>query len=259
LYLTSTSWCVGLLACIKCLQYDFVMSYMGIIMSSLRCCILRASVQSTSHPVNYNTQILGKYISSQVVLIIKHQNLLSQMARGPFSLQSPLFGDWWQHNQCKQILQTFEYKYTIYLLGCMFLPIMWDYGLKPPPNSIINLLPILDQNAQTTWKIKILIWWCLVFDIIFITLVPTTSPLWHQPPKRKTLKAYRKQIRLALSKELSININRSTKRLLPLNECSPLKRIFSPFRGEEKLPLTEIFYLGKSTWEIEVQDIIWID
>jgi hypothetical protein len=61
---------------------------MGIIMSSLRCCILRASVQSTSHAVNYNTQTLGKYISSHVVLIIKHQNLLSQMARGPFSLQS---------------------------------------------------------------------------------------------------------------------------------------------------------------------------
>jgi hypothetical protein len=63
------------------------MSYMGIIMSSLSFLILRASVQSTSHPVNYNTQTLGKYISSQVVLIIKHQNLLSQMARGPFSLQ----------------------------------------------------------------------------------------------------------------------------------------------------------------------------
>ena len=93
LYLTSTSWCVGLLACINCLQYDFVMSYMSIIMSSLRCCILRASVQSTSHPVNYNTQTLGKYISSQVVLIIKHQNLLSQMAQGPFSLQSLPF--WW--------------------------------------------------------------------------------------------------------------------------------------------------------------------
>ena len=93
LYLTSTSWCVGLLAYINCLQYDFVMSYMGIIMSSLRCCILRASVQSTLHPVDYNTQTLGKYISSQVVLIIKHQNLLSQMAQGPFSLQSPPF--WW--------------------------------------------------------------------------------------------------------------------------------------------------------------------
>jgi hypothetical protein len=71
-------------------------------------------------------------------------------------------------------------------------------------------------------------------------------PLWHQPSKRKTLKAYRKQIRLALSKELSININRSTKRLPPLNESSPLERIFSPFRDEEKLPLTGIFYLGKS-------------
>jgi hypothetical protein len=49
-------------------------------------------------------------------------------------------------------------------------------------------------------------------------------------------------MRLALFKELPINI----KRLLPLNECSPLERIFSPFRDEEKLPLTEIFYLGKS-------------
>jgi hypothetical protein len=77
LYLTSTSWCVGLLACIKCLQYDFVMSYMGLIMSSLRYCILIASVQSTSHPVNYNTKTLGKYISPQVMLIIKLHNLLS--------------------------------------------------------------------------------------------------------------------------------------------------------------------------------------
>jgi hypothetical protein len=85
-----------------------------------------------------------------------------------------------------------------------------------------------------------------VFDRFFISLVPKLLPLWHQPPKRKTLKAYRKQIRLALSKELSININRSTKRLLPLNECSLLERIFSPFRDEEKLPLTENFYLGKS-------------
>jgi hypothetical protein len=40
-------------------------------------CILRALVQSISHPVNYNTQTLGKYISPQVMLIIKHQNLLS--------------------------------------------------------------------------------------------------------------------------------------------------------------------------------------
>jgi hypothetical protein len=25
-----------------------------------------------------------------------------------------------------------------------------DYGLKPPPNSIIHLLPILDQRTKTT-------------------------------------------------------------------------------------------------------------
>jgi hypothetical protein len=85
-----------------------------------------------------------------------------------------------------------------------------------------------------------------VFDNILLLWSLQLLPLWHQPPKRKTLKAYRKQIRIALSKELSININRSTKRLFPLNECSPLERIFSPFRDEEKLPLTEIFYLGKN-------------
>jgi hypothetical protein len=33
------------------------------------------------------------------------------------------------------------------------------------------------------------------------------SPLWHQPPKRKTLKACRKQIRLALIEDLSIDTN----------------------------------------------------
>jgi hypothetical protein len=63
------------------------MSSMSLIMSSLRCCIFRASVQSTLHHVNYNTQTLGKYISSRIVLFIKHQNSISQMTRGPFSLQ----------------------------------------------------------------------------------------------------------------------------------------------------------------------------
>jgi hypothetical protein len=32
----------------------------------------------------------------------------------------------------------------------------------------------------------------LVFDTFFIALVPKLLPLWHQPPKRKTLKACRK-------------------------------------------------------------------
>jgi hypothetical protein len=31
-----------------------------------------------------------------------------------------------------------------------------------------------------------------VFDIFLVALVPKTSPLWNQAPKRKTLKAYRK-------------------------------------------------------------------
>jgi hypothetical protein len=47
--------------------------------------------------------------------------------------------------------------------------------------------------------------------------------------------------------------------LLPLNECSPFGKNFLPFRDEEILPLTEIFYLGKSMWDIEVQDMIWLD
>jgi hypothetical protein len=39
---------------------------------------------------NTNTR---KLISSRIVLFIKHQNSISQIARGPFSLQSPPF--WW--------------------------------------------------------------------------------------------------------------------------------------------------------------------
>jgi hypothetical protein len=70
-------------------------------------------------------------------------------------------------------------------------------------------------------------------------------PLWHQPPKRKTLKTCRKQFRLAFLKDLSMTPIEVVKLLLPLNECSPFGRNFSPFRDEEMLPLTEIFYLGK--------------
>jgi hypothetical protein len=46
---------------------------------------------------------------------------------------------------------------------------------------------------------------------------------------------------------------------------TPSKWVFSfwkkllPFRDEEILPLTEIFYLEKSMWEIEEEDMIWLD
>jgi hypothetical protein len=82
-----------------------------------------------------------------------------------------------------------------------------------------------------------------VFDTNFIALVPKLLPLWHQPPKRKTLKTCRKHLRLALIKDYC-----QLKKLtlyLPLNECSLLERNFSPIRDEEILPLIEIFYLGK--------------
>jgi hypothetical protein len=147
--------------------------------------------------------------------------------------------------QPKQAITKIEMKICNLLA---IVTIEWDYGLKPPPNSIIHLLSILDQRTKTTWRIKILNWWCLVFDNILLLWSLQLLPLWHQPSKRKTWKACRKQIRLALIKDLSINTNWSTKLLLPLNECSPLEKIFSPFRDE-----------GKNMWEMEVQDMIWID
>jgi hypothetical protein len=42
-----------------------------------------------------------------------------------------------------------------------------------------------------------------VFDIVFIALVPKLLPLWHQPPKRKTLKACRKKIKACPQQELN--------------------------------------------------------
>jgi hypothetical protein len=67
-------------------------------------------------------------------------------------------------------------------------------------------------------------------------LVPATSPLWHQPPKRKTLKTCRKQIRLVVIKDLSMKSIEAVKLLLLLNECSLFGRNFSPFRDKEVLP-----------------------
>ena len=82
-------------------------------------------------------------------------NTKTQLAKWPgvhFPYNLPLFGDWWQHNQSKQIIQVFELKYAIYLLRCMIVPTMWYYGLKPPPNSIIHLLPIFGPNNQNHLK-----------------------------------------------------------------------------------------------------------
>jgi hypothetical protein len=47
----------------------------------LRCCILSVLVQSSSHPINIS---ISKHISPHVMLIIKHENLLSQTARVHF-------------------------------------------------------------------------------------------------------------------------------------------------------------------------------
>jgi hypothetical protein len=59
------------------------------------------------------------------MLIIKHQNLLSQMARGPFSLQSPPFlviDD--NTTKASKYYKIVIEEYAIYLLGCMIVPTM---------------------------------------------------------------------------------------------------------------------------------------
>ena len=133
----------------------FVLEYwtpMHLFMSSFRCCILIALVQFSSHPVNYkhkhwNTLLVHGLCCSS--------NTKTQLAKRPgvhFPYNLPLFGDWWQHNQSKQIIQVFELKSAIYLLECMIVPTMWHYGLKPPPNSIIHLLPIFGPNNQNHLK-----------------------------------------------------------------------------------------------------------
>jgi hypothetical protein len=38
-----------------------------------------------------------------------------------------------------------------------------------------------------------------------------------------------------------------------------LEEISPPLEMKKYSPLTEVFYLGKSMWEIEEQDMIWID
>jgi hypothetical protein len=53
------SWHLLLLCLVHVLSiYKSSMSLLGFL---LRCCTLRASVQSTSHPVNYKTQTLAKH------------------------------------------------------------------------------------------------------------------------------------------------------------------------------------------------------
>jgi hypothetical protein len=67
-------------------------------------------------------------------------------------------------------------------------------------------------------------------------LVPTTSPPLASTTEKEDIKTYRKKIRIALIKDLSMILIEAVKIITPLNECSPFERIFSPFRDEEILP-----------------------
>jgi hypothetical protein len=52
-----------------------------------RASFLHRTLRTSRRTVQWSSLHTSKHISPQVMLIIKHQNLLSQMARGPFSLQ----------------------------------------------------------------------------------------------------------------------------------------------------------------------------
>jgi hypothetical protein len=58
----------------------------------LRCCILRASVQSTLHLMNYKNKHLQN-ISSSVMLTIEHQNHIVKWTGVYFPYNLLLFGD----------------------------------------------------------------------------------------------------------------------------------------------------------------------
>jgi hypothetical protein len=167
----------------------------------------------------------------KVIMIVKHQNHLAKWARVHFLYSLPPF--WWlMITQPKQANIAITWcKNALYSIGCMNVPIMWDYGLKPPPNSIIHILRILDQkhHKHPFVKIKILNLVVLVFDILWIALVSRTSPLWNQTPKRKILKD------------------------LPSKEITTLKRKFSPcgkafshFQGKRHTPYQKTHYIRKA-------------
>ena len=76
-----------------------------------------AFIQVTSCTLlNYKT-ITCKFISPIWLCWSSNTKIQSKWAKGPFSLQSPPFGDWWQHDQSKQIIKNCNLK-SIYLLGC---------------------------------------------------------------------------------------------------------------------------------------------
>jgi hypothetical protein len=118
-----------------------------------------ASSEPKSNPLCILWTSKHKYlenISSLIMLLIKHQNPLVKFVGVHFPYNIFLFGDWWQHNQSKQILNT-KLKYALYLLwmhiskmydvpnwqlwvhleikhifAYAISPLMCDCGLKPP-------------------------------------------------------------------------------------------------------------------------------
>jgi hypothetical protein len=77
-------------------------------------------------------------------------------------------------------------------------------------------------------------------------LVPKTSPLWNQTPKRKTLKANRKQLKDLLSKKITP----------PKRVFSPFEKIFSPLYERRHTPPVGDPLLRKTHDKERRQDMI---
>ena len=98
----------------SCLDFAW---YLGSSLVLLRSCLWCwssdhhvAFVQVTSCILlNYKT-INCKFISPIWLCWSSNTKIQSKWAKGPFSLQSPPFGDWWQHDQSKQIITILEFK-----------------------------------------------------------------------------------------------------------------------------------------------------
>jgi hypothetical protein len=83
--------------------------------------------KSNPHRILWTTIInTSKYISPQIVSIIKHQNLLSQMARGPFSLHYLLFCKDFRYVISTLIILWHLFLYTLLLYVLSSLAHIWD-------------------------------------------------------------------------------------------------------------------------------------
>jgi hypothetical protein len=106
----------------SCLDFAwFLRSSILLLGSCLRC-------WSSDHHVTFVQVTFATYWNAKLTLtnmlvqfgLVDHQTPKSKV-NGPrvhFPYNLPLFSDWWQHDQSKQIIKILQFQKTIYLLGC---------------------------------------------------------------------------------------------------------------------------------------------